>query len=200
MNDRIIKVSYPVKYGCVRVYLSKTPNSINRIYEMVNYFEKNIFSDKIKFKTEKTSDNNLLKAVINLHNRDGIKDIQQIRKMIQQIDAGKDILHPSELPNIKLVKTKNNEFVLFDGHHSLLAYMFVGRKYLYDVPHLIIMNPKGYVTDNELLVFFGPVAHKLKGLDWRDYCINWQAPKERQLCKRIQRNMGELLKSILAYL
>jgi len=201
MNNKIIKLSYPIKlYGYVNICLSKTPNSIKNIYETVDFFEKSIFSDKIKLKIEKKGEKNSLRTVINLHNKDGIKDILQIKKMIRQIESEKDILHPNKLPNIKLVKTKKNEFVLFDGHHSLLAYMYTGRKYLDDVPHLIVINEKGYVTDNEILVFFGKHSHKLRESDWRNYVINWQASANRQLCKRLQKNIGELFDSIKSFL
>jgi len=116
--------------------------------------------------------------------------------MIKQIKSGKDILSPNGLPNIKLVKTEQSEWVLFDGHHSLLAYMIGGKKYLNQIPHLIIENENGHVTDKEILVFFGIHSKKLKDSDWRKHVINWQAPKEKQLCKRVQRNIGELLDSI----
>ena len=44
----------------------------------------------------------LLKEVINLHNINGIKSMNQIRTMVKQIKNGKDILSPYGLPNIKL--------------------------------------------------------------------------------------------------
>ncbi len=65
-----------------------------------------------------------------------------------------------------------------------------------ELPHLIIENENGYVTDKEICVFFGIHPKKIKEYDWRKYVINWQAPKKRQLCKRVQRNVGELLDSI----
>ena len=43
--------------------------------------------------------------------------------MVKEIKSGNDILSPSGLPNIKLVKTEQSEWILFDGHHSLLSYM-----------------------------------------------------------------------------
>ncbi len=43
--------------------------------------------------------------------------------MVKQIRSGKDIISPNGLPNIKLVKTEQTEWILFDGHHSLLAYI-----------------------------------------------------------------------------
>jgi hypothetical protein len=47
-----------------------------------------------------------------------------------------------------------------------------------------------------ILVFFGMHSKKLIDSNWRNYVINWQSPNERQLSKREQNNMGELLDSI----
>ena len=103
----------------------------------------------------------LLREVINLHNISGIKNVNQIRTIVKQIKNGKDILSPRGLPNIKLVKTKESEWILFDGHHSLLSYMIAGRKYLHEVPHFVVENSSGYVNDKEILIFFGLHSSKL---------------------------------------
>ncbi len=142
----------------------------------------------------------LLREVLNLHNINGIKSMNQIRTMVKQIKNGKDILSPCGLPNIKFVKTKHSEWILFDGHHSLLSYMITGRKYLHEVPHFVVKNRRGYVNDKEILIFFGLYSSKLHDSNWRNYVINWQAPREKQLCKREQNNMGELLDSTSSYI
>lgn len=200
MIKKIIKLSYPIKSSdSVHTYSENILDTKN-LYETVDSFEKNVFSDKIKLKTEKNSVETSLRLIVNLHNKDGIKDMLQIKKMIQQIESEKNILHPSSLPNIKLVKTKENKFVLFDGHHSILAYMFTGRKYLHEVPYLIVLNEQGYVTDKEILVFFGQQSSKLKEKNWSNYVINWQMPINKQLCKRVQKDVGELFDSIKSFL
>ncbi len=165
------------------------------IYDTVDFFEKKIFPKTKKTKEQKTAEQVLLRKIINLHNNNGIKNIPQITSMINQIKSGKNILSDSGLPNIKLVKTRNKEWVLFDGHHSMLAYMALGRKYLSEIPYLIIQNKTGCVKDKEILAFFGVHSKKLRDLDWRDYVINWQQPEEKQLCRRVQENMGELFDS-----
>ena len=66
--------------------------------------------------------------------------MNQIKTMIKKIKSGKPILSPKGLPNIKLVKTTQTEWILFDGHHSLLAYMITGKTFLHVIPHLIIEN------------------------------------------------------------
>ena len=88
------------------------------------------------------------------------------------------------------------EWILFDGHHSLLSYMIAGRTYLHEIPHLVIEDENCHVNDKEILIFFGTHSKKLNNSNWRKYVINWQAPKDRQLCKREQNNMGEFLDSI----
>jgi hypothetical protein len=190
---KLIEIFYPDHQND---YQARVPGST--VYETVDVFEKNFFHNSFNCRNILRPISSLkfpLKNIINLHNTDGIKDIFQIKKMILKIKQKRDILHPTELPNIKLVRIWENERVLFDGHHTVLAYMSVGRKHLDEVPHLVVANDNGSgcVDDEEISIFYG--EHKLED-DWRKYCINWQAKKEEQLCKRIQRNMGELFESI----
>jgi len=203
MNYRFVKLIYPYKskdenltrISSLKVYLK---NKSITIYDTVDQYEKGLCS-KIKETIKEVKKLVLLREIINLHNIDGIKSINQIRTMVKQIKSGKDILSPLGLPNIKLVKTKQSEWVLFDGHHSLLSYMIAGRIYLHEVPHFIVENENGHVNDKEILIFFGIHSKILNDSDWRKYVINWQAPKEGQLCKREQKNMGELFNSISVF-
>jgi hypothetical protein len=200
MQRKFVKLIYPgklqrnniVKISTSKIQLTKLNMTI---YDIVDYFEQNIFL-KIKMSEEQIKTKIQLRDIINLHNNTGIKDISQIKSMITKIKSKKDILHQSKLPNIKLIKTKDNDWVLFDGHHSMLAYMSLDRNYLNEIPHLIVENEHGYVLDKDIFVFFGSNASELTESTWRDYVINWQAPKEKQLCKRIQNNMGELFDSL----
>ncbi|MHC4673575.1 MAG: hypothetical protein ACYTBZ_13915 [Planctomycetota bacterium] len=116
--------------------------------------------------------------------------------MIRQILVGGDVLRASGLPNVRVVVTPENETVLFDGHHTVMAYMATGCRYLDEVPHLVVHNGKGRVADREILVFFGAHSNELTPSNWRDYVINWQAPADRQLCRRIQGSVGELFDSL----
>ncbi|MHA2128033.1 MAG: hypothetical protein ACW99E_22260 [Promethearchaeota archaeon] len=157
-------------------------------------FEKELDS-KLKETINEVKKPVLLREIINLHNINGIKNINQIKTMVTQIKNGKDVLSPLGLPNIKLVKTKQAEWILFDGHHSLLSYMIAGRIYLHEIPHFIVENENGHVNEREILIFFGFHSSKLHDSNWRNYVINWQAHKEKQLCEREQKNMGELVDS-----
>jgi hypothetical protein len=198
MNYRLVKLIYPVKSkegNLTRISLLKVllRNENSTIYNTMAQFEKEIGS-KLNETINEVKKRVLLREVINLHNINGIKSMNQIRTMVKQIKNGKDILSPWGLPNIKLVKTKHSEWILFDGHHSLLSYMIAGRKYLHEVPHFVVENRSGYINDKEILIFFGLHSSKFHDSKWRNYVINWQAPREKQLCKREQNNMGELLR------
>ncbi len=200
MQPKFVKLIYPGKLhknDMIKVSKSiiELPKLDMSIYDIVDYFEQNIIL-KIKMTEERIETKVQLRDIINLHNNTGIKDISQIKSMIVKIKSKKDILHPSTLPNIKLVKAKDNDWVLFDGHHSVLAYMSLNKKYLHEIPHLIVENEHGYVLNRDILVFFGPHAGELTESTWRNYVINWQELKEKQLCKRIQKNMGELFDSL----
>jgi len=200
MQLKFVKLIYPCKLQRNdKLKISTSKIQLTRlnmtIYDIVDYFEQNVFL-KIKMTEQQIITKGPLRDIINLHNNTGIKDFSQIKSMITKIKSKKDILHQSKIPNIKLVKTKDNDWVLFDGHHSMLAYMYLNRKYLHEIPHLIVENEHGYVLDKDIFVFFGPHAIELTESTWRDYVINWQAPKEKQLCKRIQNNMGELFDSL----
>ncbi|MHA2037436.1 MAG: hypothetical protein ACW98X_13450 [Promethearchaeota archaeon] len=200
MNYRLVKLINPIKskegnltrISSLKVLLRKENNTI---YNTMAQFEKEIGS-KLNETFKEVKKPVLLREIINLHDSNGIKSVSQIRTMVQKIKNGKDILSPRGLPNIKLVKTKQSEWVLFDGHHSLLSYMIAGRKYLHEVPHFVVENSSGYVNDKEILIFFGLHSTKLHDSNWRNYVINWQAPRDKQLCIRKQNNMGDLIASI----
>jgi len=163
------------------------------IYESVEVFKK---KSNPEFINKKIAEKIPLQNIINLHNNDGIQSFARIKSMIKDIRSGKYIFSSDGFPNVKLVKTKDDEWVLFDGHHTLLAYMATGKKFLHEIPHIIVKNQDGeHANEEEISIFFGEHAEKARE-NWKDYVINWQASKEKQLCKREQNNMGEVLDSI----
>ncbi|UCH63906.1 MAG: hypothetical protein JSU77_05560 [Fidelibacterota bacterium] len=167
------------------------------VYDAVDYFERALFRGGLGTPCRVTR-RVPLRAITSLHNSDGMRDLPQIAGMIRQILAGGDVLHVSGLPNMKVVVTWENETVLFDGHHTVMAYLATGRNYLDEVPHLIVHDGKRRVADREILVFFGTHSKELTPSDWRDYVINWQAPADHQLCWRTQGNVGELFDTLYA--
>ncbi len=53
-----------------------------------------------------------LSQVVNLHNLSGIRDLRQIIGMTSAIKLGLDIFYENGIPNIKMVVTGDEEFVL----------------------------------------------------------------------------------------
>ncbi len=185
-----LKVFFPISKDLVKIFASEVPSQ-KTIYDAVDFFKKEIFPKKKFKKFEKKIKDILLRNIINLHDEEGI-DKEKIKILLKEIKNGKDILC-SGLPNIKLVKMKK-ELILFDGHHSLLAYILGGKKYLKEIPHLVVENKK----EDKIKVFFGEHASKLKNKIWRNYVINWYSKK--QLCKRKRKNIGELFDAIKPFL
>ena len=196
MKHWIIKQSHPGdSTNDIIIFSSevKVSRDISTIYDAVSWFEKNAlpkFKKGIKRKNLKKTA--ALKDILNIHNDDGIRDLAQLKRMAEDIKTGSHIF-PRGIPNIKLVKTKGEQLLLFDGHHSMLAYMAAGMTYLEEIPHMIIFDKKkGFVEDKDIVVFYGKHAADIEDHNWKEKAINWQAAKEKQLCKRVQKNMGQL--------
>ena len=201
MKNRTVRLMRPrrssnlTSISVSSVPLNKTKSSI---YDTVDFFRDEMFSNGgVEQFDGRIKKRVLLKDIVNLHNDGGLRDPSQIGSMLQQIKSGEDILSSDGLPNIKLVRTKRDEWVLFDGHHSMLSYMLAGMTYLDEVPHLIVGDEERVtVLDGEIHAFFGKHLTNLENNGWRGYVIDWQAPKENRLQPRIQHNMGELLDSL----
>ncbi len=196
----IVRLSKPDKAGIIKVISSEInkTDSVKTVYDAVVFFEKNIFSNIKEDEYKNISvDRILLKDIINIHDNDGIKDMKQIESMRKAIISGKEVLSDNGIPNIQLVLTKEGKLLLFNGHHTMLAYMMEGKEYLEEIQHVIVSDKEeGFINDDEISVFFGEHRQRLISEDWRESVINWQAPKEKQLCKRKQNNMGELFKEL----
>ena len=195
-THRMVVAMFPDRFSpepIVRVLTEQVSTSVAgaTLYDAVDYFERTLFK-RMTGISRRVEGRVPLRGIISLHNFDGLRDMPQIAGMINQILAGSEILHVSGVPNVKVVMTRDKETVLFDGHHTLMAYLATGHNYLNEVPHLVVHNRKHHVKNQEILVFFGIHSRKVKPACWRDYVINWQAPSDSQLCGRIQGNVGEL--------
>ncbi|MEF8799388.1 MAG: hypothetical protein V5A79_08240, partial [Candidatus Bipolaricaulota bacterium] len=129
------------------------------VYSLVERFRNEVFpaitGDDMR--EESHRENVSLSQIINLHNAGEIRQRStSISQMREKIESGEHVLMADDTPNIKLAKTSEGELVCFDGHHSTLAYMTAGRKYLREVPHLVVSDSTGGgLKDEEIHVFFG---------------------------------------------
>jgi hypothetical protein len=206
MRNRIVKLVYPGESRS-RVKVCKRAVPVEKhgsIYDTVKFFRHNLFPGVKNsiFVSKPVSEPVPLRSIVNLHNHNGIRSINRIRSMLSHITGGGHIFSRGGMPNIKLTRGSDGAWILFDGHHSLLAYMMAGKEFLHEIPHIIVENTEpGFTTDSEITAFFGAHARELKsGLGcWKRYAINWQAPAREQLCARLQRNMGELADDIFGF-
>ncbi|MFP3952864.1 MAG: hypothetical protein ACOC88_02255 [Candidatus Bipolaricaulota bacterium] len=207
MDYRVVRLVYPA-----RSELLQGGNNYVRLLaasvEVVN--GEDIYATVERFKTEhfpsvvpdglpqtETEREFPLEDLTNLHNCSGIASIDRIRGMAKKVGAGEEIFMEGGLPNAKLAKTNRDEIVLFDGHHSVLAYMTAGRTFLSEIPHILVLSgDETGVSDPEVHAFYGELGRNLSGGDWRGYVINWQGGDGGRLEARQQRNMGELLESV----
>ena len=116
--------------------------------------------------------------------------------MVKPISHGRHLFAKSGIPNIKLIKGENNEWIIFDGHHTLMTYLFLKRTKLSQIPHLVINGENGFFQDECINVFFGDHSKKLKNQNWRDYVINWNVPLNKQLSIRKRNSIGELFEAV----
>ncbi|MBR9706652.1 hypothetical protein GOV14_06475 [Candidatus Pacearchaeota archaeon] len=197
MGSKLVYFAVPLIGNFVfKTDLVMVPPYEETIYDALGFFEDEIFAkSKFKCTKAKVKDEIQIKKIINLHDENGLK-IKKIKRLVRLIESGRHVFAKSGIPNIKLVKTNKNEWLIFDGHHTLVAYSLLNKKYLNEVPHLVIESRKDPFTDKQINVFFGKHSKKLENRNWRKYVINWNASFENQLAKRRRRNMGELINSI----
>ncbi|PLX27889.1 hypothetical protein C0583_01470 [Candidatus Parcubacteria bacterium] len=164
------------------------------IYSAVGWFEDNIFSSLMsELDKDKVQKRVRLSTIMNIHDKSGLKDRSKISRMRKSIEDGRHTLARSGMPNIKILKLSSKELFLFDGHHSLLAYMSAGKRYLHQIPYLIIEEKdEQKILDNNFQRFFGEHLKWKRREKWQNYTINWNARGKKKLEERRQRNMGEL--------
>lgn len=141
------------------------------------------------------SNKNLIRDIVPIHNVEGLRDIAQVPSMLDTIRADQHILEHDELPNIKLVTAPDGQLLLFDGHHSLLAYFQHGRRHLEEVPHVLISTvDDGPLEVSEITSFYPQHAEEKILANWQDYVVNWQREESEQLEKREAINFEQLAK------
>lgn len=188
---RVVRRVMPID-GLLRTVSARCETLGTSIYDSVEGFER--LFDTLEAQLEEADESVSLRDIINLHNATGIKSLAQIVGLTQAMNTHSSSTPPPWVSNVKIVISKRDEWVLFDGHHTMLAFMKVGKVYLHEVPYTLVCDFAGNVSDEEISTFFGEHGKRID--DWRPYTINWQAPEASQLESRIQDNMGELIDSL----
>jgi hypothetical protein len=197
MKNKYVHMIMPTNEDLmIDVSVTKIPNEEKTIYDAIGFFEDEIFlKSKLNFSRKIVKEKILLKNLINLHDSDGL-DLNKIISLKSSICKNNHIFSDSSLPNVKIVKTFNNNWVVFDGHHTINAYMLNEKKFLDEIPHLIVETDSIYFCEESINLFYGKHAKKLKGKNWSNYVINWNEINENQLCLRKNKNFGELFESL----
>lgn len=167
-------------------FIFETPNPYEivealRKQQIVSNNSENIFQDK------------LVDEIVPLHNLTGLRNHEQVWEMLEKIKTGRHITESDGIPNIKLVLTPDKQLLLFDGHHTLLAYSIFGTKNLSQLPHVIVtQNGDVPVSEESISIFFSEQFRELVQKDWFSYTVNWQSSDERYLEPRTVNNFRQL--------
>jgi len=137
--------------------------------------------------------NSELAQLVPIHNSSGIKSPSLVKRMVKTISHGRNILEKDGLPNIKLAVTPEKRLLVFDGHHSLLAYFLAGKKFLREIPYLVLGSTNFEpVETSEISLFFPKASRLLVKENWFRYTVNWQAQEDKQLEERRVENLSDL--------
>lgn len=196
-KTRVVEYFFPLKIHNEYFFLyckSHVPliNKTTTVYETIEIYEKMTFP-YIQTQLIKASKKRIpIRSLINIHDEDGIKDIRQIRNFFSKIMHGGNIVKSNGFPNIKIARVREKNLLVFDGHHSLLAYMASGKIFLDQIPHIVVSGNRSILKNAEILVFWGPHAPEISASHWKNWVINWQTQGKNQIKIRTRRNMGEL--------
>jgi len=135
--------------------------------------------------------------IMPIHNLTGIRDYSQIVRMSEKITGGEHIKETEYLPNIKIALCPDDKLLLFDGHHTMLAYYLSGYKDLGKIPHIIVSENKDKPLQiDKIAYFFQPEnpknAKKILGDNWFDFTVNWQSSNGLHIEKRRVQSIEQL--------
>jgi hypothetical protein len=196
MKSKYVSCFLPSKGNLsVKTKLLKVPDHEETIYDAMGFFEDEAdVNVNLEYFPLKIKRDVLLRNIVNLHDEGGLKPLK-IKKMLSSLENG-EFIGNKKIPNIKIIKTKENKMLVFDGHHSILSYLSLGKRYLSEIPHMLIESENGYFEDDEISVFFGNHQRKIKNQDWRDYVINWNNSSRNQIQVRRRNNIGEVFDAL----
>tara|TARA_Y100000310_G_scaffold229196_1_gene231605 strand:+ start:297 stop:884 length:588 start_codon:yes stop_codon:yes gene_type:complete len=188
MNSAKITISFPQKSKVKTASKSLSFDGDKNVYEFVNYVRDNRIDKKIKYSVMGKG-RILIRDLVTLHNVEGIQKRNEILSMKLDIKSGEDIFEFENFPNVHLIKN-GTEVVVSNGHHTLFAYLGAGKKFLSDVPYILVESSE--MKPKEFLVFFGEHKNKMKANDWKKYCVDWNVSESNQLEPRKQETIGEV--------
>lgn len=156
------------------------------IYDIIKIFEETSFKpEEVELPRVRLVD------IINIHNIEGI-GVGKVNTLSTHIRSGKQVFKDkSGIPNIRIARS-HGQLVLFDGHHTLLAYMDNGAQHLNDIPYLLI-EP---LDEKEVLTFSGIHSSQLNDGGWKTRVIDWKTPNEEKIYPRAQKNIGDLFRAL----
>ena len=195
MFRRLITYSLPAESpNQARIYRTITEQDSPSPYETIDFLLENIESlDDLKI--EQVNDPEPIGEVLTIHNATGMRDIAQMQTMIEKVKRGDHVFNSNSLPNVKIVLAPDKRYLMFDGHHTALAYLLAGKKFLHEMPHIVISNQNQPLSAEEISYFFPEDKRELVQEDWLKYTVNWQNPDEKIELRQIQ-TIGDLLKAI----
>ncbi|MCR4277549.1 MAG: hypothetical protein NUV80_05840 [Candidatus Berkelbacteria bacterium] len=188
--NRIIRYGEPDK-GAWQVVVPKEISQQN-IYKALEWFSQQ-FPDKLPEPHQDKYAVINLSTMVNLHNIEGVSNVQTMRELVGKIKNGKNIYNlDNGSPNVHLAHV-GSQWVVINGHHTIMAYLLCGATKVAQLPYAIIGNgPTGDISEDEILSVFNDHATKVRPNEWQDVVLDWSAPSDQQLTARNQKNMGEL--------
>ena len=169
-----------------------TELSAQNIYKALEWFSKHYPNELPNPRPDEPVDIDLT-TMINLHNIEGVSNVQTMRELIGKIKNGKSIYNlDNGAPNVHLAHV-GNQWVVINGHHTIMAYLLCGVSKVANLPYAIIENDTtGNISETEILAVFNEHSTRVVPTRWQDVALDWSAPSDQQLAKRVQKNMGEL--------
>lgn len=153
MLNRLIVCSYPESNGQARIFRTLVEQDDLSPYKTVDFLLENIESLE-NAKTEQVVNPILIEDVLTIHNSTGMRDLAQLQTMIEKIKHNRLVINDNGLPNIKLVLAPDKHLLMFDGHHTALAYLLAGKKFLHETPYILLSNARQPLSPREISYFF----------------------------------------------
>ncbi len=192
MLKRLVEYSYPLSDSQAKLYRKIVEQDSLSPYVTIDELRENLESLE-NAQTEQVSNPVSLEDIVTIHNFTGMRDFKQTETMIAKINRGDHVLSSDGLPNIKIVIAPNGKKLIFDGHHTILAYLFAGKKFLHQTPHILLSNQNKPLSPEEISFFFPEDKRSLVVEDWHKYTVNWQKDTDKIELREIE-TVGELFR------